>query len=312
MTTVHRALAPTRGGAAALSRIDAPERLLRFIGIGNIAAAIIHDGVTRRMVSHNGVAGHVAPHIREFTYPWHPGDTIIMHSDGLSAKWDMADYPGLALSHPSLIAAILFRDHRRTEGRRLGGRHDEARHEDAAAQHRDRARDRHRSRAAAGAQDREPRGLRCAGPDADHHGAVRDRAQCLGICRRRPRRVLVQRGQGAKPRDRGAGQGQRHRRYRGGSRRDIPIEYRHGARHPRRAPSDGKFRDPDRSAARHDGAHGAVPDATRADDRPGGARRHRQGAGEVGRDARSAGRDPAPESGSDGRSSTSCMGASIS
>jgi anti-sigma regulatory factor (Ser/Thr protein kinase) len=112
-TTLHRALAPTRGGAAALSRIDVPERLLRFIGIGNIAAAIIHDGITRRMVSHNGVAGHVAPHIREFTYPWHPGDTIIMHSDGLSAKWDMADYPGLALSHPSLIAAILFRDHRR-------------------------------------------------------------------------------------------------------------------------------------------------------------------------------------------------------
>jgi len=113
MTTVHRALAPTRGGAAAIARVDTRERLVRFVGIGNISAAIIHEGVAKRMVSHNGVAGHVAPRIREFTYPWHPGDAVILHSDGLSAKWDMADYPGLALSHPSLIAGILFRDHRR-------------------------------------------------------------------------------------------------------------------------------------------------------------------------------------------------------
>lgn len=113
MGRLHRALAPTRGGAAAIARVDAQQRLVRFVGIGNIAAAVIHDGAARRMVSHNGIAGHVAPHIREFTYPWHPGDTVVLHSDGLSAKWEISDYPGLALSHPSLVAAVLFRDHRR-------------------------------------------------------------------------------------------------------------------------------------------------------------------------------------------------------
>lgn len=113
MEEIHRALAPTRGAAVAIARVDVAQRLVRFVGVGNIAAAICSQGVVRRMVSHNGTAGHIAPRIREFTYPWSGSATIILHSDGLSAKWDLDSYPGLAASHPSLIAGVLFRDHRR-------------------------------------------------------------------------------------------------------------------------------------------------------------------------------------------------------
>jgi len=113
MEDIHRALAPTRGAAAAIARIDMAQRLVRFVGVGNIAAALVSQGFVRRMVSHNGTAGHIAPRIREFTYPWSGSATIILHSDGLSAKWDLDAYPGLAASHPSLIAGVLFRDHRR-------------------------------------------------------------------------------------------------------------------------------------------------------------------------------------------------------
>jgi anti-sigma regulatory factor (Ser/Thr protein kinase) len=111
---IHRALAPTRGAAVAVARVDAREKLVRFLGVGNITAAtLFNDGTVRRMVSHNGTAGHIAPRIREFTYPFSGTVTIVLHSDGLSAKWDLATYPGLAANHPSLIAGILFRDHRR-------------------------------------------------------------------------------------------------------------------------------------------------------------------------------------------------------
>jgi hypothetical protein len=110
---MHRALAPTRGAALAVARIDAGEALVRFVGIGNISAAIVTGADTRQMVSHNGTAGHVASRIREFTYPYSGTPCIIMHSDGLSARWRIADYPGLAACHPSLIAAVLFRDFRR-------------------------------------------------------------------------------------------------------------------------------------------------------------------------------------------------------
>jgi anti-sigma regulatory factor (Ser/Thr protein kinase) len=110
---LHRGLASTRGAALAVARIDTTASLVRFVGIGNIAGTLVSDGGVRRMVSHNGTAGHVAPRIREFTYPFTGKPLVILHSDGLSTKWGLADYPGLAASHPSLIAGVLFRDHRR-------------------------------------------------------------------------------------------------------------------------------------------------------------------------------------------------------
>jgi anti-sigma regulatory factor (Ser/Thr protein kinase) len=114
METIHRALAPTRGAAIAVARVDRPAHLVRFSGIGNIAAALISEGTTKRMVSLNGTAGHVAPRVREFTYPYTGTATVILHSDGLSAKWDMETYPGLSVCRPSIIAGVLSRDFRRS------------------------------------------------------------------------------------------------------------------------------------------------------------------------------------------------------
>lgn len=113
MTAIHQALAPTRGAAVGLACVDGEAGLVRFVGVGNIGAALVSQGEVKRMISHNGTAGHVAPRIREFTYPYAGVATIILHSDGLTAKWDLAAYPGLAASDPSLLAAVLFRDFRR-------------------------------------------------------------------------------------------------------------------------------------------------------------------------------------------------------
>jgi anti-sigma regulatory factor (Ser/Thr protein kinase) len=110
-TLIHHALKPTRGAAIAVARIDRNANLLRFVGIGNIAGALVSDGKMNRVVSHGGTAGQIAPRIREFTYPFTGVPTVILHSDGLTNRWDIADYPGLGVSHPSLIAGVLYRDH---------------------------------------------------------------------------------------------------------------------------------------------------------------------------------------------------------
>ena len=47
------------------------------------------------MVSHNGTAGHLAPRIREFTYEFTGDPLMIMHSDGLTSRWNLDHYPGL-------------------------------------------------------------------------------------------------------------------------------------------------------------------------------------------------------------------------
>jgi anti-sigma regulatory factor (Ser/Thr protein kinase) len=110
---MHHALAPTRGAALAVARIDHAARVIRFVGVGNISAVLLTGGEARHMVSHNGTAGHVAPRIREFTYPFSGEPTVILHSDGLTSRWSLAAYPGLIAHHPSLIAGVLLRDHRR-------------------------------------------------------------------------------------------------------------------------------------------------------------------------------------------------------
>jgi anti-sigma regulatory factor (Ser/Thr protein kinase) len=110
---MHRALMPTRGAAVAVARVDEVARTVRYVGVGNICGAVITGEGIRRMVSHNGTAGHVAPRIREFTYDFTSTPLVIMHSDGLTGRWDLASYPGLPSQHPSLIAGVLLRDHRR-------------------------------------------------------------------------------------------------------------------------------------------------------------------------------------------------------
>ena len=35
---------------------------------------------------------------------------VILHSDGIATRWDIDSYPGLVFRHPSLIAAVLYRD----------------------------------------------------------------------------------------------------------------------------------------------------------------------------------------------------------
>lgn len=62
--SMHQALMPTRGAAIGIARIDAAAKLVRFVGVGNIAATLVSGGTgVRRMVSHNGTVGHIAPRI---------------------------------------------------------------------------------------------------------------------------------------------------------------------------------------------------------------------------------------------------------
>src|SRR5215469_8543842 len=113
LSQLHRALMPTRGAAIVIAGYRPEEKQVRMAGIGNINAVLIDDTRTKHMVSHNGTVGQVAPRIREFVYPCSAPPLVLLHSDGLSAKWDFETYPGLAHAHPSLAAAVLYRDFRR-------------------------------------------------------------------------------------------------------------------------------------------------------------------------------------------------------
>jgi anti-sigma regulatory factor (Ser/Thr protein kinase) len=103
---VHRRITHTRGGAIAVVQVSGPA--VRFAGLGNVAATILADGTRRGMLSVPGIAGHQARTIRQFDYTAPPGAAVILHSDGISARWDASALPGLNLRDPLVIAATLL------------------------------------------------------------------------------------------------------------------------------------------------------------------------------------------------------------
>jgi len=118
METLHAGLRSTRGAAVAIADLRLDRREVRFVGVGNISAVIVPpasagEPASRSMTSHNGTVGAEARRVQEFAYPWPEGALLVMHSDGLSAQWQLPHYPGLRNKHPALVAGVLYRDHRR-------------------------------------------------------------------------------------------------------------------------------------------------------------------------------------------------------
>jgi anti-sigma regulatory factor (Ser/Thr protein kinase) len=111
---LHRALSGTRGAAAACLILRAADCKAEYAGVGNIYGAIVTNERSRGMVSHNGTLGLQLLRSQQFEYEWPPGSLAIMHSDGLSARWNLADYPGLFQRHPAVIAGALYRDNARS------------------------------------------------------------------------------------------------------------------------------------------------------------------------------------------------------
>ena len=78
-----------------------------------IAAAIVGLRESRSLMSHNGIAGHEMRKIQEFSYDWPADVLLIVHSDGMSSRWDLSSYPGLIFRSPSVVAGVIYRDYSR-------------------------------------------------------------------------------------------------------------------------------------------------------------------------------------------------------
>ncbi|HEY1976407.1 MAG TPA: ATP-binding SpoIIE family protein phosphatase [Candidatus Baltobacteraceae bacterium] len=108
--TLNGALRGTRGAAVAVVAVSAQERAVTLAGVGNVALWI-DDAQTRRALhSSPGIVGQYPKRVREVSAPVPEGAIVVLHSDGLSSKWDLHQYGGLLQHDPQVIAATLLRD----------------------------------------------------------------------------------------------------------------------------------------------------------------------------------------------------------
>ncbi|MEO6186258.1 MAG: ATP-binding SpoIIE family protein phosphatase [Steroidobacteraceae bacterium] len=108
----HGKMSGTRGAAAACSKFRL-DRSLSYAGVGNISGHLLSSRLSRGMVSHSGILGVQVRRIQQVEFAPDPASLLVMHSDGVSARWTLSSHPGLEQRHPSIIAALLFREHSR-------------------------------------------------------------------------------------------------------------------------------------------------------------------------------------------------------
>lgn len=84
----HKQLKGERGAAIALGQIDTQNGIFKHISVGNIETRIYGADCIKQPGYFNGTVGVIYGSIREGEYPYKKGNCIIMHSDGLSAKFD--------------------------------------------------------------------------------------------------------------------------------------------------------------------------------------------------------------------------------
>ncbi|MDQ1035546.1 anti-sigma regulatory factor (Ser/Thr protein kinase) [Streptomyces sp. V3I8] len=110
LTAVHRALQGTRGGAVAVARIEPAAGRLLYCGIGNVSGFLLGDHGRRALLSAPGIVGAQMRRLRTFEEPLPPHGALVMHSDGLTERWDHTSLPGLLNHSAPVVAGHLLRE----------------------------------------------------------------------------------------------------------------------------------------------------------------------------------------------------------
>ena len=113
LSYLNDALKKTRGAVAGIAGDDTSDGQSTYAAVGNTSASVVSRDSSRSLVAHSGTLGVASPRVQEFRMDWPDDGVLIMHSDGLQSRWDLASYSGLIARHPAVIGAALLRDFRR-------------------------------------------------------------------------------------------------------------------------------------------------------------------------------------------------------
>ena len=99
----HKEMGGTRGAVIGIALIDLENSILRYTGVGNIEV-MVKSRTVFRPISINGILGYNLHQVKETEFPFNPGDLILLHSDGISKRFDLNLCPPEFLEqHPQTI-----------------------------------------------------------------------------------------------------------------------------------------------------------------------------------------------------------------
>jgi anti-sigma regulatory factor (Ser/Thr protein kinase) len=89
----HKRLLKSRGVALWLGAVYHNTNSLSYVSLGNIEARIITASHSQTLLSQNGTVGHYLPKHKLMKIPWISGAVLAVATDGISARWQVEDYP---------------------------------------------------------------------------------------------------------------------------------------------------------------------------------------------------------------------------
>ena len=96
-----------------MAQLDLDEDTLIYSGAGNIAGRLISGVGDKSLASQHGTVGVQIRRLQDVKQPWPDHALLVLHSDGLTTRWDLDNVQGILQHHPTVVAAWLVRDHSR-------------------------------------------------------------------------------------------------------------------------------------------------------------------------------------------------------
>jgi serine phosphatase RsbU (regulator of sigma subunit) len=103
----HQAMRGTRGAAVGIAAIDLAARRVSFAGVGNVEARVWQSDSEKRLSSARGIVGVLLPRLRSEDVELAEGWRLALHSDGVSARFNLHELISLERNLQSVADAIL-------------------------------------------------------------------------------------------------------------------------------------------------------------------------------------------------------------
>lgn len=82
---IHQQLLGTRGAVLSIAHINSESRIIKYVGIGNIATYMVYPDHVRMLPTNEGFLGYRLPFFREYDLEVDEAKQLIMVSDGIAA-----------------------------------------------------------------------------------------------------------------------------------------------------------------------------------------------------------------------------------
>lgn len=103
MNGFHCHLKGTRGAVAAICHLNVFTGELIYVGVGNISTRVF--GIKNmRFIPKDGIIGYIMTNPKKHIIKLYPGDTVLIHSDGIKEHFDIFQCPGLLRKNAKSIA----------------------------------------------------------------------------------------------------------------------------------------------------------------------------------------------------------------